>query len=94
MNLTTILAELRTERTRIEKAIAAIEPLKHSSGHRKRSTPSQTSAPKRRRRKMSAAARKRISQATKRRWAEWRKMRKKPGFGWLGAGESRRQQGS
>ena len=32
----------------------------------------QTSAPKRRRRRMSAAGRKRIAEAAKRRWAKWR----------------------
>jgi len=73
MDTNRILAELRAERDRIDRAITAIEGLK-SSGRRRGRPPGSTSAPKKRgRRHMSAAARKRISQATKKRWALWRK---------------------
>ena len=78
MNINGILAELRAERDRIDRAIAAIEGL-NSTGRRRGRPPGSTTAPKKlgRRRHMSAAGRKRISQATKKRWALWRKRRAK-----------------
>jgi hypothetical protein len=71
MNLTTILGELRNKRTRIEKAIAAIESLNHSTGIRGR-VASRDSTPKRRRHRISAAARRKLSLLMKRRWAQGR----------------------
>jgi hypothetical protein len=76
MNLTKILAELRNNRTRIEKAIDAIESLNHSTGRRKARTASRPSVPKHRRRHLSAAARRKLSVLMKKRWAAG-KMRKK-----------------
>ena len=77
MNLQTVVAKLRAERDRIEQAITAIESL-NSTGRRRGRPPGSTSAPKKRgRRRMSAAARKRISQIQKQRWAVWRKKRAK-----------------
>ncbi len=71
MKLTTILAELRLERERLDKAIAALESL---------DWPAKTGSvrqPPRRRRHMSAAARRRISDMMKKRWAERKKKTKK-----------------
>ena len=77
MNIEQIVAELKSERARINSAIAAIEGL-NSTGRRRGRPPGSTSAPKKRgRRRMSAAARKRISQIQKQRWAVWRKKRAK-----------------
>jgi len=75
MTLTRILTQLRTERTRIDQAIAAIESLDHSPSRRRGRPAVATSAPKRRRR-MSAAAKRKIAAAQKRRWAAWRKRKK------------------
>jgi len=68
MDIRQILDELRAERGRIDSAIAALESVGGKSGNGRRSVTG-----KRRRRKMSAEGRKRISQAMKRRWAERRK---------------------
>jgi hypothetical protein len=67
MNFTTILAELRTERTRIDHAINAIESLNNPDGFRRGRT---ATAPKRRRRQLSAAARRKLSRLMKQRWAQ------------------------
>ena len=75
MDLQSILAQLRSERERLDSAIAALE----GPGPRRRGRPagsgksssagaSKTGRP--RRRHMSAAARKRISEMMKQRWAE------------------------
>lgn len=63
MNFDQILNELRSERSRLDKAIAALE--KVSGGKR--------AAGGRKKRHMSAAARRKISQMMKLRWAERRK---------------------
>jgi hypothetical protein len=76
MNLTTILAELRTRRTRIDHAINAIESLNHSTGRKRGTAANRPSVPKRRRRHLSAAARRKLSLLMKKRWAQG-KMRKK-----------------
>ena len=71
MDATQIVHDLKAQRERIEQAIAALE----GRSGRRRGRPSSASAegvqPKRRR--MSAAAKKKISEANKKRWAEWRK---------------------
>lgn len=61
MNTREILATLEAERDRLDKAISALQGTPRA----------------RRARKMSAEARKRISEATKKRWAAWRKKNKK-----------------
>lgn len=70
MDIQSILADLKRERQRLDTAIAALE----GSGPRRRGRPvgSGTGAgrPGRPRRHMSAAARKRISEMMKQRWAE------------------------
>jgi hypothetical protein len=58
-----ILAELRAERDRLDKAIAALAGI-NSTGRTTR-----TAAKAARRGRMSAAARKRLSQLLKQRWA-------------------------
>ena len=64
MSISGILAQLIEERRRLDEAIAALEGL----GRGKRRS--------RRRRTMSAAARRRISEAMKAKWAERRKKAK------------------
>src|SRR5271166_4020577 len=66
MNIDTLLGELRSELVRIEQAIAALETL--AGGAR----PQRGRPPKAKRTGgMSAAARKRISEAMQARWAKW-----------------------
>jgi len=74
MNLDGIVAELRAERDRIDKAIAVLT----ATGSRSRRDSARASqaiaAPTRRRRsRMSAATRKRLSVQMKKRWAERKK---------------------
>ena len=60
MQIEKIVAELKAERSRLDKAIAALEGLSSVNGRR---------SVAKKRKKMSAAARKRISRAMKARWA-------------------------
>jgi hypothetical protein len=71
MNTKQILAELRTERDRIDRAIAALEGL-DGTGRPSVTAPGAQPAPAkaRGRRKLSPAGRKRMSEAAKKRWAE------------------------
>ena len=73
MDLQSIVAQLRQEASRIEQAIAALVGLGSPSPRRVR-PPRTGKAPHagRGRRKMSAAARARISAAMKQRWAKWK----------------------
>ena len=69
MNTKQILADLCTERDRIDRAISALEGLNGEGTPRMTATsvlPAQT----RGRRKLSPAGRKRMSEAAKKRWAE------------------------
>lgn len=67
MNLQSILADLKSQRDRIDRAISALEGM----GGRGPGRPAGTTGKARRgRRHMSAAARKRISEMMKLRWAE------------------------
>jgi len=78
MDIQNILSNLKSERERIDRAITALEGL-GSTGPRRRGRPvgsvSKTSSG-RPRRHMSAAARKRISEMMKQRWAERKKKSK------------------
>lgn len=79
MDIQNILSDLKKERERLDRAISALEGL--SGGQRRRGRPvgSDNVAPataKRPRRHMSAAARKRISDMMKQRWAERKKKSK------------------
>lgn len=79
MNIDTIVAELKAERDRINRALAAIEGL-NSTGRRRGRPPGSTNAPKKRgRRKLSAAARRKLSRLLKQRWAQGKMKRKKAG---------------
>ena len=70
MDIKNILADLKTERERLDRAISALEGL----GVRRRGRPVGSglgaTGSKRKRRHMSAASRKRISEMMKQRWAE------------------------
>ena len=74
MDLENILAELRSQRARIDQAISALEGIAGPSAPRRGRPPKSQTAPatRQRRRTMSAAARKRISDAMKQRWAKWK----------------------
>ena len=69
MDRTQILQALRAEQQRIEQAIAALEGTRRAPS-RPHSLDESALKPKRR---MSAAAKKKISEANKKRWAAWRK---------------------
>ncbi len=77
MNTQHILSELRAERARINHAIAALEALsaKGVPGVKRgrKAKAAAAAAPKHRRRRMSAATRKRLSELAKQRWAARRK---------------------
>jgi hypothetical protein len=74
MDIHNILADLRSERERLDRAISALEGLGSQARRRGRPAGSGHAAaaagPKRKRRHMSAASRKRISEMMKQRWAE------------------------
>lgn len=65
MDTKQILNQLHAERNRIDRAIAAIESIHSDAGARTASA----SPRKRRRSRMSAAGRKRLSELMKKRWA-------------------------
>ncbi len=71
MNIHRILAELNAERDRIDRAISAIEGL-NSAGRRRVGRPPKAAAVPRRRGRMSAAARRKMSRLLKQRWAQGR----------------------
>jgi hypothetical protein len=74
MDIQKIVTELSGERNRLDRAIAALESL--SQPARRRGRPPKSTivspAPRKKRRTLSAAARKRISAAMKQRWAKWK----------------------
>ena len=70
MDIQTIVSDLKAERNRIDQAISALEGLTSTAPRRGR-PPKATSAGGKRRR-MSPAARKRISKAMEQRWAKWK----------------------
>ncbi len=69
MQIDNILSELRAERVRIDRAIKAIESLNSAASGLGPTTARRTAARKRNPRRMSAAARKRLSELMKKRWA-------------------------
>ena len=70
MDIQTIVSDLKAERNRIDQAISALEGLTSTAPRRGRPPKAATTGGKRRR--MSPAARKRISEAMKQRWAKWK----------------------
>ena len=69
MDVNRILTELRAERDRIGRAIAAIEAV-NSTGRRRVGRPPKAARKARRRGHMSAAARRKLSRLLKQRWAQ------------------------
>ena len=69
MDINRILTELRAERDRIGRAIAAIEAV-NSTGRRRVGRPPKAAREVRRRGRMSAAARRKLSRLLKQRWAQ------------------------
>ncbi len=67
MDTAAIIAELEAERDRLDSAIAALQ------GNRNKPARTATGKPDGRTRHMSAAARRKIGQAMKKRWAERKK---------------------
>ena len=70
MDIQAIVSNLKDERSRIDQAISALEGLTSTAPRRGR--PPKATSPVGRRRRMSPAARKRISEAMKQRWAKWK----------------------
>ena len=68
MSLDTILAELKSERDRLSQAIAALEGVTRGAGARRTAAPAKRGG--RRRGRMSAEGRKRLSEAKKAWWAK------------------------
>ena len=75
MDTARLVRDLRAEKIRIERAIAALEALSSDSTGRQATRTAGANKPVRR--KMSPAARKRISMMMKKRWAARRKAAKK-----------------
>lgn len=74
MDIQPLVSDLKVERNRIDQAISALEGLTSSSPSRRGRPPKAKAAVPtagKKRRRMSAAARKRISKAMKKRWATW-----------------------
>jgi len=71
MDIHNIVGDLKKERDRIDRAIAALEGL--GSGRRRGRPAGSHTVSRRQRRHMSAAARRRISEMMKQRWAERKK---------------------
>jgi hypothetical protein len=70
MDIQTIVSDLKAERNRTDQAISALEGLTSTAPRRGR--PPKATSPGGSRRRMSPAARKRISEAMKQRWAKWK----------------------
>jgi hypothetical protein len=75
MNITKIVAELRSECDRIERAIEAIIGLNSTGRRRVGRQPRATKKPRRRGR-MSPAARRKLSRLLKQRWTQGKMKRK------------------
>jgi len=69
METNRILGELRAERDRIDRAISALEAV-NSTGRRRVGRPPKAARKVRRRGRMSAAARRKLSRLLKQRWAQ------------------------
>ena len=69
MDTNRILAELRSERDRIDQAISALEAV-NSTGHPRVGRPPGATQKVHRRGRMSAAARRKLSRLLKQRWAQ------------------------
>ncbi len=74
MDIGNVVAALKEQRVRIDQAISALEGLAGPPGPRRGRPPKSRATPTitPRRRRMSASARKRISEAMKQRWVKWK----------------------
>ena len=70
MDIQNLVSDLKAERNRLDQAISALEVLASTAPRRGRPPKATSTGGKRRR--MSPAARKRISEAMKQRWAKWK----------------------
>ena len=75
MNIDRILAELRAERDRIDRAISALQAVSSTEPRRVGRPPKVAQKPRRRGR-MSAAARRKMSRLMKQRWAQGKMKRR------------------
>jgi hypothetical protein len=73
VNIAGIVSELRAERTRIERAITALEGLSPNGAASSAAPEQANAAPAPKRHGLTAAGRKRLSELMKKRWAERRK---------------------
>jgi len=73
VNIQQIVAELTTERDRLDRAIAALNGISTQPRRGRPRKTAQIAARPKRRRRLSAEGRRRISEAAKRRWARVRK---------------------
>jgi len=75
LDIERIVADLKRERDRLSGAIAALEGTGKSGDGTRRiaAAPSQAAPTSKRRHRLTAAGRKRLSEMMKRRWAEYRK---------------------
>lgn len=73
MNIAGIVSELKTERTRIEQAITALEGLSPNGAASNSATKPAKAVGAHKRAGLTAAGRKRLSELMKKRWAERRK---------------------
>ncbi len=69
MDVSRILSELKAEREKLDQAIAALEGLRTKNVTRPKTAVVSRTAPKRGGRRLSAAARKKLSAMMKARWA-------------------------
>jgi len=69
VDIQNLLSDLKSERNRIDQAISALEGLGSASSARRGRPPKAAAPASKGRRSMSASARKRISDAMKKRWA-------------------------
>ena len=70
MNIEQIVAELKVERDRLDKAIAAVRGVSTQPRRGRPPKVVQTSARSKRRRRLSAATRRKLSRLLKQRWAQ------------------------
>lgn len=73
MDIDRMVADLKKERDRLDRAVAALEGIGSAGPGRKRGRKRGPGAPKKRRGGLTAAGRKRLSDMMKKRWAERRK---------------------
>ena len=77
MNLQQIVTELKADRDRLDKAITALNSVSTQPRRGRPPKAVQTSARPKRRRRLSAAARKKLSRLLKQRWAQGKMRRAK-----------------